>query len=211
MKVFKFGGASVNSADAVRNMAQIVQSHLESEPLVVVVSAMGKITNLLEQLVPGCSEFEFSSLELRKQLEDYHRGIASSLMPDNMEVQHRIDAWLASLDALCATLPADAGHYNYNYDQVVSHGELLSTSIISEYLNHLGINTLWVDARQLIKTDNHYREGRIDWQATQEIVRRSEFSSRYLNARLHWWNRWWNNHLGARGFRLFCSHSGLLP
>ena len=55
MKVFKFGGASVNSADAVRNMAQIVQSHLESEPLVVVVSAMGKITNLLEQLVPGCS------------------------------------------------------------------------------------------------------------------------------------------------------------
>jgi len=178
MKVFKFGGASVNSADAVRNMAQIVQSHLESEPLVVVVSAMGKITNLLEQLVPGCSEFEFSSLELRKQLEDYHRGIASSLMPDNMEVQHRIDAWLASLDALCATLPADAGHYNYNYDQVVSHGELLSTSIISEYLNHLGINTLWVDARQLIKTDNHYREGRIDWQTTQEIVRRSEFGDR---------------------------------
>ena len=171
MKVFKFGGASVNSADAVRNMAQIVQSHLESEPLVVVVSAMGKITNLLEQLVPGCSEYEFSSLELRKQLEDYHRGIASSLMPDNMEVQHRIDAWLASLDALCATLPADAGHYNYNYDQVVSHGELLSTSIISEYLNHLGINTLWSDARQLIQTDNHYREGRVDWQASETATK----------------------------------------
>ena len=168
MKVFKFGGASVNSADAVRNMAQIVQKHLESEPLVVVVSAMGKTTNLLEKLVPGNDGNDKAALRL--QLNDYHRSIASALMPDNMDVQHKIDALLTSLDNLCASLPADIGHYNYNYDQVVSHGELLSTTIIAEYLNSLGINTLWADARQLIKTDTHYREGRVDWQATQQAV-----------------------------------------
>ncbi len=166
MKVFKFGGASVNSADAVRNMAQIVQSHLESEALVVVVSAMGKTTNLLEKLVPGVLETGERRQELRRTLEDYHRGIASALMPDNMDVQRKMNALLAGLDHLCATLPTDAGHYNYNYDQVVSFGELLSTTIIADYLNSLGINTLWTDARQLIITDNHYREGRVDWDAT---------------------------------------------
>ena len=173
MKVFKFGGASVNSADAVRNMAQIVQCHIESEPLVVVVSAMGKTTNLLEKLVPWATKASETEV-LRQQLEDYHRSIASALMPDNKDVQQKIDDLLADLDTLCDTLPADAEHYNYNYDQVVSHGELLSTTIIADYLNSLGINTLWIDARQLIKTDSHYREGRVDWQATQNEINNLE-------------------------------------
>ena len=177
MKVFKFGGASVNSADAVRNMAQIVQKHLESEPLVVVVSAMGKTTNLLEKLVPGSADIS-SAKQLRQQLEDYHRSIASALIPDNKEVQNKISGLLTSLDHLCATLPDDVEHYNYNYDQVVSHGELLSTTIIAEYLNALGINTLWADARQFIKTDTHYREGRVDWTATQEAIRNYKFGMR---------------------------------
>lgn len=172
MKVFKFGGASVNSADAVRNMAQIVQNHLEADPLVVVVSAMGKTTNLLEKLVPAVSET--SAPELRRQLEVYHRDIASALMPDNKAVQQKISTLLAGLDQLCATLHADVDHYNYNYDQVVSYGELLSTTIISEYLNHLGINTLWEDARQYILTNSHYREGRVDWTATQERIKNLE-------------------------------------
>lgn len=169
MKVFKFGGASVNSADAVRNMAHIVQKHLESMPLVVVVSAMGKTTNLLEKLVPGATEAS-ETISLRQQLEEYHRNIASALMPDHMDVQHKIGNLLSSLDHLCSTLPHDTEHYNYNYDQVVSHGELLSTTIIAEYINSLGINTLWLDARQIIKTDSHYREGRVDWPATQEAI-----------------------------------------
>ena len=167
MKVFKFGGASVNSADAVRNMAQIVQQHLETTPLVVVVSAMGKTTNLLEKLVPGTQESAAEKQELRRQLEAYHRDITTALMPDNRAVQRKIDTLLADLDHLCSTLPNDAAHYNYNYDQTVSFGELLSTTIIAEYLNMLGINTLWADAHQLIQTDNHYREGHVDWSATQ--------------------------------------------
>ena len=171
MKVFKFGGASVNSAEAVRNMAQIVQTHLEASPLVVVVSAMGKTTNLLEKLVPGAGTQTPLQQELRQQLEDYHREIASALMPGDMDVQHKINSLLDNLDRLRTTLPADVEHYNYNYDQVVSHGELLSTSIIAHYLNSLGIHTLWADARQLIKTDTHYREGRVDWTSTEEEIK----------------------------------------
>ncbi|MGX8713383.1 MAG: aspartate kinase [bacterium] len=173
MKVFKFGGASVNSADAVHNMAQIVQKHLESEPLVVVVSAMGKTTNLLEKLVPGSADGS-SAKQLCQQLEEYHRDIAYALMPDNKDIQDKINALLTDLDHFCATLPADVEHYNYNYDQVVSHGELLSTTIIADYLNSLGIKTLWADARQIIKTDTHYREGRVDWEATQEGIKNLE-------------------------------------
>lgn len=178
MKVFKFGGASVNSADAVRNMAQIVKNHLESESLVVVVSAMGKTTNLLEKLVPGNGAPASCRQELRQQLEDYHRTIASALMPDNKEIQDKISDLLTSLDHLCATLPDDVEHYNYNYDQVVSHGELLSTTIIADYLNILGIKTIWADARQLIKTNDHYREGRVDWTATQEAIRNYKLEMR---------------------------------
>ena len=160
MKVFKFGGASVNSADAVRNMAHIVQKHLESAPLVVVVSAMGKTTNLLEKLVP-------EHKALRQQLEDYHINIVKSLIPNDKSIVNKVYTLLHQLDSTIATLQSDSEHYNYNYDQVVSFGELISTTIIAHYLNHIGINTLWEDARQCIVTDNHHREGRVDWESTR--------------------------------------------
>lgn len=170
MKVFKFGGASVNSADAVRNMAQVVQSHLESKPLMVVVSAMGKTTNLLEKLVPGSADVS-SANTLRQQLEVYHLDIAKSLIPNDKTIIKKIQDLLHQLDNTIVSLQPDAAHYNYNYDQVVSFGEIISTTIITEYLNHLGINTLWSDARQLIQTDNHYREGRVDWQASETATK----------------------------------------
>lgn len=180
MKVFKFGGASVNSADAVRNMAQIVKNHLESEPLVVVVSAMGKTTNLLEKLVPGSAGVS-SANALRQQLEDYHLDIAKSLIPNDDTIINKIQTLLYQLDQTIAALShsdtqsPSHSNYNYNYDQVVSFGELISTTIIAYYLNHLRINTLWIDSRQLIRTNDHYREGRVDWQATQQAIQNSEF------------------------------------
>ena len=165
MKVFKFGGASVNSADAVRNMAQIVQSHLEpGKPLVVVVSAMGKTTNLLEKLVPGVTD---EPQELRRQLEEYHLKIYKELIPCVDDADNAVQELLRKLDGMLATLQPSNEQYNYNYDQVVSFGELISTTIIAHYLNHLGINTLWEDARQCIVTDNHHREGRVDWESTR--------------------------------------------
>ena len=166
MKVFKFGGASVNSADAVRNMAHIVQKHLESAPLVVVVSAMGKTTNLLEKLVPGITS-DNEHKALRQRLEDYHIDIVKSLIPNDKSIVNKVYTLLHQLDSTIATLQSDSEHYNYNYDQVVSFGELISTTIIAHYLNHLGINTLWEDARQCIVTDNHHREGRVDWESTR--------------------------------------------
>lgn len=169
MKVFKFGGASVNSADAVRNMAHIVQSHLESEPLVVVVSAMGKTTNLLEKLVPTNSESSIPNSELRQQLEDYHLDIVKSLIPNDKEIVNKVLDLLRQLDHTITSL--SHSNYNYCYDQIVSFGELISTTIIAHYLNHLGINTLWQDAREIIKTDDHYREGRVDWEATQQKIK----------------------------------------
>lgn len=162
----------MNSADAVRNMAQIVQSHLESEPLVVVVSAMGKTTNLLEKLVPTNSESSIPNSELRQQLEDYHLDIVKSLIPNNKEIVNKVLDLLRQLDHTITTL--SHSNYNYCYDQIVSFGELISTTIIAHYLNHLGINTLWKDAREIIKTDNHYREGRVDWEATQQKIKNLE-------------------------------------
>ena len=190
MKVFKFGGASVNSADAVRNMAQIVNSEFgiqnseSTEPLVVVVSAMGKTTNLLEKLVPTNSEFEIQNSELRQQLEDYHLTIAKSLIPNDETLVNKVLDLLHQLDDTINTLSHSVTqslshlNYNYCYDQVVSFGELISTTIIAHYLNHLGINTLWCDARQLIRTDDHYREGRVDWQATQHKIKNIELKNK---------------------------------
>lgn len=178
MKVFKFGGASVNSAEAVRNMAHIVQSHLEADPLVVVVSAMGKTTNLLERLVPGCSDFATCHMELRQQLEEYHLDIAKALIPCDEEIVTEVQALLKRLDVVIASLSPEAEQYNRNYDQVVSFGELISTTIISHYLKHHGINTRWLDARQLVVTDDHYREGRVDWAATQVAVKAQMIDSK---------------------------------
>ena len=159
----------MNSADAVRNMAQIVQKHLESTPLVVVVSAMGKTTNLLEKLVPGVSSKE-EAVALRQQLEDYHRGIATALMPDSMDVQGDITSILSRFDTTTKLLRAK-DDYNYNYDQTVSFGEVLSTTIIAHYLNRIGIKTMLADARQIIITDNHFREGHVNWEFTQGTCR----------------------------------------
>ena len=175
MKVFKFGGASVNSADAVRNMAHIVQTHLDDDPLMVVVSAMGKTTNLLEKLVPGAEGGDTAAL--RRQLEDYHLAIANGLIPDDTALTGKVTTLLGQLDDNIARLNPAAEDYNYNYDQVVSFGELLSTTIIAHYLNHRGINTLWVDARQIVITDNHYREGHVDWESTRNGCNRLKSQS----------------------------------
>lgn len=171
MKVFKFGGASVNSADAVRNMAQIVKGHLTAgEPLVVVVSAMGKTTNLLEKLVPGVTPKE-DAARLHQQLENYHREIAYALMPDNKDVQNDISTILVRFDATIKQLQKGKCEYNYSYDQTVSNGEVLSTTIIAHYLNGIGVKTMLADARQLIITDDHYREGHVDWEFTKGTCR----------------------------------------
>lgn len=163
MKVFKFGGASVNSAAAVRNMASIV-AHQHDGPLVVVVSAMGKTTNLLEQLVPGVRPVA-DHPALLDQNRQYHLSIVRDLFPDSSHpVYANLDSLFAQLEQQCALAPTT---YNFDYSQTVCFGELISTTIISHFLNSIGLTNQWVDIRQVIATDNQYREGIVDFATTQ--------------------------------------------
>ena len=164
MKVFKFGGASVNSTAAVRNMAEIVGAYRD-EPLVVVVSAMGKTTNMLEQLVPGVRPIE-EHPALLEQVRSYHLQIIQGLFPDADHIVYKdFDHLFAQLQEQTAQA---ATNYNYDYDQTVCYGELISTTIISHYLRSTGLENKWVDIRQVVRTNSHYREGIVDFDATKE-------------------------------------------
>lgn len=162
MRVFKFGGASVNSAPAVRNMAAIVGRYCD-DALVVVVSAMGKTTNLLEQLVPGVRALD-EHPALLQQTKDYHMGIVRQLFPDAAHPVYTDLERLFSQLQRQSSLPPTA--YNYDYSQTVCFGELISTTIVSHYLNSIGLENRWVDIRQIIRTDNQHREGLVDFTAT---------------------------------------------
>ncbi|MBO7488901.1 MAG: aspartate kinase [Bacteroidales bacterium] len=163
MQVFKFGGASVNSVEAIKNMTHIVADHLE-EPLVVVVSAMGKTTNLLEKLIPGVPKSEEERKQLITQSKDYHLGIAQQLLPYNDPTLERLHQLFDQLDKTSSQNPTT---YNFDYDQTVSFGEIISTTLISGYLNSVGISNKWVDVRQIIRTDENYREGIVDFETTR--------------------------------------------
>lgn len=173
MKIFKFGGASVNSTAAVRNMAAIVK-RFYGQPLVIVVSAMGKTTNRLEQLVPGVRPLA-EHPALLEQLRDYHLQIIRELFSDSAhQVFAAFDALFDQLKERCSKAPTQ---YNFDYDQTVSFGELISTTIISHYLNSIGLDNQWVDVREVVRTDNHYREGIVDFDTTLQLAR-----SRFANA-----------------------------
>lgn len=164
MKVFKFGGASVNSAEAIRNVAEIVRQYLET-PLVVVISAMGKTTNLLEKVVPGVPVSDDERRKLLRQNTDYHLSIADSLFADKGDATYgRLRDLFDQLDEVSAR---KATNYNFDYDQTVSFGELISTTLISGYLNSVGINNVWIDVRDVIRTNENYREGIVDFDATR--------------------------------------------
>lgn len=164
MKVYKFGGASVNSAEAIRNVAEIVRQYLET-PLVVVISAMGKTTNLLEKVVPGVPASDNERRKLLQQNTDYHLSIADSLFADKGDPTFgRLRELFGQLDEVSAR---KATNYNFDYDQTVSFGELISTTLISGYLNSVGIRNVWVDVRDVIRTNENYREGIVDFDTTR--------------------------------------------
>lgn len=173
MKVFKFGGASVNSAAAVRNMASIVKQYY-GHPLVIVVSAMGKTTNRLEQLVPGVRPLAEHPAML-EQVRDYHLQIIRELFPDHQhQVYQDFDCLFDQLKQQSQQQPTV---YNFDYDQTVSFGELISTTIISHYLNSIGLQNQWVDVRSIIRTNNNFREGIVDFDHTSQAALDSTLGS----------------------------------
>ncbi len=168
MQVFKFGGASVKDADSVKNVASILKKHA-TESTIVVISAMGKTTNKLEELVKAYFYKEGDVQTILDELKAYHFGILDLLIPNkNTAVYNDIENVFVEL--LWALEEEPSSTYNHHYDQMVSQGEVLATKIVSGYLNESGIKNKWVDARGFIQTDNSYREGKVDYELSQKLV-----------------------------------------
>ena len=163
MNVFKFGGASVKDAAGVRNLGQIVGA--QGQNAVVVVSAMGKTTNALEELVQAFTNGQTDAVQRQlTAIRQYHTRITDELTGDFTAVSQTFDA----LESYLQQPPT--GSFDQIYDQIVSLGEVLSTQIVAAYLAHVGLPIRWVDARQLIRTDSTFREGRVDWPTTNRRI-----------------------------------------
>ncbi|HUR30215.1 MAG TPA: aspartate kinase [Saprospiraceae bacterium] len=168
MEVFKFGGASVRDAEAIRNVGKILQM-TPHRPLAVVISAMGKTTNALEQIINAHYHNPENLSALVEQLKLYHEETAVQLLPSApgnlLDELH--DLWV-ELGWILEEEPSE--QYNYHYDQIIVFGELASTKIVSAYLENQSIKHLWLDARSFIKTDSVYREARVNWESTQAAI-----------------------------------------
>jgi aspartate kinase len=169
MVVFKFGGASVKSAEAVRNIVAILQKY-PKDSIVVVVSAMGKTTNAIERINEAYSSSNEKTLKKEyEELAAYHGEIVEGLFEDKSHPVY--GAVKGLLDDLAERLTKDPTlNYDYDYDQLICYGEMLSTTIISHYLNHAGVSTRWMDIRRSLKSDNNYREARIDWELSDRLI-----------------------------------------
>lgn len=168
MHVFKFGGASVKDAEGVVNLGRIVSNH-QDKKLLIVVSAMGKTTNLLETLTLSYFSQKEDTAQLLLQAKAYHEGIANTLFPDNDHPVHdQIANLFVEIEWILEEEPMDG--FDYLYDQIVSVGELLSTTIVSHYLHDIDLQNRWLDARSYIITDNTHREGKVAWAATEARI-----------------------------------------
>lgn len=159
----------MKDAQAVRNVANIIQS-FKGEELLVIVSAMGKTTNKLEELLHAYLKKEDTG-KLLDELKDFHHGITDELIGDKESYFYEVENLLIELECLLDS-PAKEEDYDYYYDKIVSYGELLSTRIISHYLNTIGQQCRWMDARNFIITSAQHRNGRVDWAATSELIKR---------------------------------------
>ncbi|TDY10553.1 aspartate kinase [Meridianimaribacter flavus] len=178
MQVFKFGGASVKDAEGVKNLVEVLQN-VGYKNTLVVISAMGKTTNALEVVIGNYfnnpSELQSSIQDVRK----IHNAILLDLFDNE---QHVVFKKVANLfDELSLFFDRNKSpDYNFVYDQTIGYGELVSTTIVSEYLNTSGIKNTWLDVRDYIKTDNYYRRANVDWEATQTNITK-QFQNNVLN------------------------------
>ncbi len=168
MKVFKFGGASVKDAASVRNVAQILEQYRKDQ-LVVVVSAMGKTTNALERVVQAFLSDDTSLPSLLEQVKEFHQRIIEELnFPAGHAVRDDINNCFVEIDWV---LEEHSGKgYNWTYDQIVGMGEILATRIVSAYLTLTDHPNCWLDVRDVLQTDNTYREGKVNWLDTERLI-----------------------------------------
>jgi aspartate kinase len=168
INVFKFGGASVKDADGIKNLARIIDLNRDKQ-LLIVVSAMGKTTNTLEELTHAYVEKTEDVQEIFGRLKSYHEAVIKQLFDDKSNsIFDDVANTFVEIDWILEDEPHD--EYDFIYDQLVSMGELLSTKIVNAYLNYSGIKSKWLDARSYIHTDNTYREARVDWAKTKKAI-----------------------------------------
>lgn len=167
MKVFKFGGASVKNAAAVRNLAEIVKNNIDGS-LVVVVSAMGKTTNKLEAICEAYFKQDCKYQQHLNELKDYHWEICNELFDEPKNHLRYFTSFFEQLEEKLQTEPSLT--YNFEYDQIVSFGELFSTSIISAYLEYVGLKNKWIDIRKGLRTNTRYREAVVDFQLSERLI-----------------------------------------
>ncbi|MCC7331527.1 MAG: aspartate kinase [Flavobacteriales bacterium] len=167
MKVFKFGGASVKNAEAVKNVEKVIR--LYDDDLTIVISAMDKTTNALEKVVESYMNADGKCLEYLQQVKDFHYLIIKELFGD---CEHQIfqDIHNSFVEIEWEIEDAPTREYDYVYDQIVSVGEIVSTKIVSAYLNYVGVNNKWIDIRNIIQTDNTHRDARINWELTEKLA-----------------------------------------
>lgn len=170
MKVFKFGGASVDSVERIKNLASILRMY-PNEKLIVVISAMGKTTNALEKV----NEAFFNgkkdeALQLFQQIKDHHLTTAKYLLVTHyLACEEQLKNFFTEVEWLLHDNPVR--DHDYYYDQIVCAGELFSTTIISAYLNEAGIQNQWLDVRDIFRTDDDFRNATINWEYTLDKVK----------------------------------------
>ncbi len=168
MRIFKFGGASVKDADGIKNVFDVLQK-VGYEEVLLVVSAMGKTTNALEIVIKNYFEKSADLNASIQEVKKYHNQILLDLFEEeNNAVFNAVNNHFADLDYFLRSNKSP--NYNFVYDQVVSFGEIISTTILSHYMNFRNIHTEWLDVRNYIKTDNTYRDAEVNWEITQKNI-----------------------------------------
>ncbi|EKT4508709.1 aspartate kinase [Flavobacterium psychrophilum] len=168
MRIFKFGGASVKDADGIKNVFDVLQK-VGYEDVLLVVSAMGKTTNALELVIKNYFDKSPALNTSVQEIKTYHNKILLDLFEnEEHEVFLDIKDHFADLEYFLRSNKSP--NYNFVYDQVVSFGEIISTAILSHYMNFRNINTEWLDVRNYIKTNNTYRDAEVDWETTQKSI-----------------------------------------
>ncbi|ULQ57828.1 aspartate kinase [Flavihumibacter rivuli] len=169
MKVFKFGGASVNSIERIQQVANILRLY-EGEKMLIVISAMGKTTNALEKVAEAFfAGKKEESLQLFEQVKQQHLTTAKYLLVQHyLACEQELVNFFTEVEWLLHDEPVR--DYDYYYDQIVCIGELLSTTIVSAYLNESGVANKWIDVRDIFRTDETFRDANIDWDFTRKQV-----------------------------------------
>ncbi len=176
MKIFKFGGASVKDAEGVKNVALVLESQ-GFDNCMLVVSAMGKTTNALEKVVENYFAKQDYQTEIEK-VKQLHLEISNGLFNGNHPVFAEISLFFDDIESFLRRNKSP--NYNFVYDQVVSCGEMISSKILSEYLNDIQFKNTWLDARDYLKTDSNYREGNINWEETQKNISALNIKQSYV-------------------------------